>query len=150
MNHSLDRSTRKIHRWGAILTLLPCSALLAQMPEATQHRCAPGGALVEAHYETDEMVVRQGDSRTGVSIILAGKAVILSESGDGEPQVVGELGPGDCFGVIEFLDKSLAKNSIQCTETLDIVTYNKQELEPLLLLPEIRRSFENLRLEQKE
>lgn len=23
MNHSLDRSTRKIHRWGAILTLLP-------------------------------------------------------------------------------------------------------------------------------
>jgi len=107
-------------------------------------------SLVEAHFETDEMVVRQGDSRTGVSIILAGKAVILSESGDGEPQVVGELGPGDCFGVIEFLDKSLAKNSIRCTETLDIVTYNQQELEPLLLLPEIRRSFENLRPEQKE
>ncbi|MEE2826439.1 MAG: FAD-dependent oxidoreductase [Planctomycetota bacterium] len=107
-------------------------------------------ALIESHYETGEMVAHKGDSRTGVSIILAGAAEILSGEDGDEPQVIGELGPGDCFGVSEFLEKSKATHSIRCRETMDVVTYRKQELEPLLLLPEFRRSFENLRLENKE
>ncbi|MCH2183275.1 MAG: FAD-dependent oxidoreductase [Mariniblastus sp.] len=107
-------------------------------------------SLIEAHYEAGEMVVRRGDSRTGVSIILAGSAEILSEKEGTDPQVVDELGPGDCFGVTEFLEKSEVKNSIRCRETMDIVVYKKQELEPLLLLPEVRRSFENLRMKNEE
>ena len=107
-------------------------------------------SLIEAHFESDEMIVHQGDPQTGVSIILAGKASVLRADSDGNSQVVAELRAGDCFGVKEFLDRSPAQESIQCTEKLDIVTYTQKELEPLLLLPEIRRSFENLRSQDKE
>jgi len=107
-------------------------------------------SVLEAHYEKDEMVVHRGDSKTGISIIVSGKADVLEETENGTTTVVRELGPGDCFGVNEFLVKSEAKQSIRCQDTLDVVTYTADELEPLLVLPEIRQAFEHLRMEPEE
>ncbi len=107
-------------------------------------------SVLEAHYEKDEMVVQRGDSKTGISIIVSGKADVLEKAENGTTTVVRELGPGDCFGFDEFLMKSDSKQSIRCQETLDVVTYTADELEPLLVLPEVRQAFEHLRIEPEE
>ena len=105
-------------------------------------------SFTEAHFESGEMVVHQDEPAARFSIVVNGKASILETNSDGTEKVVGELGAGDCIGVDGLLDKTTPEYSVQCTEKMNIVSYERKELEPLLILPDIKQSLEKLRRKQ--
>lgn len=107
-------------------------------------------AVTEAHFEPGEMVLEQGEPSARVSIVQEGKAEVLKNIPDGEPVVIGQITAGDCLGIDEFLDDTSANYSIRCLEKMNVVSYQRNELAPLLTLPEIQQGMEKLRWEKEK
>ena len=114
-------------------------------PELVQTKLDTKPGMSEEHYESGEVVVHQGEPGNRIYVIVAGKVELSRDNGNGETEVLGQLGEGECFGVSEILDNTTSQESIRCVEPLTVVAYKRRELEPLLSLPEIRSSFERSR-----
>lgn len=106
---------------------------------------APQG-VSEQHFEPGEFVVHQGDPDSEFFVITAGKAEAVRNSTESEAQVVGEFEPGQCFGASSVLERRVYPFSIRCVEPLSVTVYRRDELLPLMSLPEIKKTFESLRV----
>ena len=76
MNRSLDRSTRKLHRWGAVLTLLPLlivivSGLLLQVKKQVSWIQPPTQTGSEGHPQIDWKTILQTVSRNEASEVTS-------------------------------------------------------------------------------
>lgn len=130
---------RKLKVGASWLLDLVCGADLVQTKLD-----APRG-VSEQHFEPGEIVVHQGDPENELFVITAGKAETVKDTSDSGTQVVETLTPGQCFGASSVLDKQTYPASIRCVEPLTVTVYRRDELLPLLTLPEIQRTFAALR-----
>jgi CRP-like cAMP-binding protein len=71
----------------------------------------------EAHAEQGSVLVREGDYSYQFVAIESGTAQVTR---DGE--TVAELGPGDFFGEIGLLEKSLRTATVEATAPMDMIT----------------------------
>ena len=71
----------------------------------------------EAHAEQGSVLVREGDYSYQFVAIEQGTARVTR---DGE--TVAELGPGDFFGEIGLLEKSLRTATVEATSQMDLIT----------------------------
>ena len=71
----------------------------------------------EAHAEPGNVLVREGDYSYQFVAIENGTARVIR---DGE--TVAELGPGDFFGEIGLLEKSLRTATVEATSAMDLIT----------------------------
>jgi NADH dehydrogenase len=129
---------RKLRVGASWMLDLVCGAELVQTKLD-----APQG-MTEQHFEPGEFVVHQGDPENELFIITAGKAEAVQGAPGAEQQVVDELTVGQCFGASSVLDRQTYPASIRCVEPLTVTVYRRDELIPLLSIPEIKNSFEAL------
>ncbi|WP_419193032.1 FAD-dependent oxidoreductase [Kolteria novifilia] len=115
-------------------------------PELVQSKFDPPQAMVHAHFEPGEYVIREGDVGDRLYIIIQGKAEILKPgSFVSEPEVMAEVGPGEIFGEMALLDGNRRGATVRCLEPLDVFTMAKNEFSHLVnFLPDLRRNVEQI------
>lgn len=103
-------------------------------------------ALVPITFPDGHTVVEQGHAGEDFYIIEDGKAVVLQQKNEDEPQVeVGLLGPGDYFGEIALLFNRPRAATVKACGTLKCVKLDRARFERLLgnLADILKRNMEH-------
>jgi len=103
-------------------------------------------ALVPITFPDGHTVVEQGHAGEDFYIIEEGKAIVLQQKNEDEPQVeVGQLGPGDYFGEIALLFNRPRAATVRACGTLKCVKLDRARFERLLgnLADILRRNMEH-------
>lgn len=82
-------------------------------------------------YERDEFILREGGPHGGIFIVRRGTVRVEKEH-LGQSVPVNELGPGDVFGEMSFLEESVASASIVADETVDVAIIARSDVQELL------------------
>jgi len=75
---------------------------------------------------------RQGDPDTTLYIVVSGLLKAWGRDEDGRPRVVGNLHPGDCFGVRSLLTGQRRDVTVEAEEASELLCLQKQDLDRLL------------------
>lgn len=103
-------------------------------------------ALVPITFPDGHTVVEQGHAGEDFYIIEEGKAIVLQQKNENEPQVeVGQLGPGDYFGEIALLFNRPRAATVRASGTLKCVKLDRARFERLLgnLADILKRNMEH-------
>lgn len=103
-------------------------------------------ALVPITFPDGHIVVEQGHAGEDFYIIEEGKAIVLQQKNENEPQVeVGQLGPGDYFGEIALLFNRPRAATVRACGTLKCVKLDRARFERLLgnLADILKRNMEH-------
>ena len=108
--------------------------LLAALDKSTIASIARAGKL--RRYAAGDTIVRENEPGIALYIIVSGRARVAR--GAGNPQELGELGPGDFFGelaIIEEHARTATVTAIEDTECLLLVSWEFRSL--LKVHPEV-------------
>lgn len=103
-------------------------------------------ALVPIVFPDGHTIVEQGHAGEDFYIIEEGKAIVLQQKNENEPQVeVGQLGPGDYFGEIALLFNRPRAATVKSCGTLKCVKLDRARFERLLgnLADILKRNMEH-------
>jgi cGMP-dependent protein kinase 2 len=100
----------------------------------------------EAHYDTDEEIVAEGEPADRMFIFSEGRADVFLRGKDG-PIPVASLGPGDTFGEIALLTSDGVRTAnVRAASPLIALTVSRGEFQALLArLPAFAGKLEQLR-----
>lgn len=103
-------------------------------------------ALVPITFPDGHIVVEQGHAGEDFYIIEEGKAIVLQQKNENEPQVeVGQLGPGDYFGEVALLFNRPRAATVKASGPLKCVKLDRARFERLLgnLADILKRNMEH-------
>ncbi len=108
-----SRKTRVAISWLSDLVL---------PPHPVQLNLGGGRGATQAHYEAGETVFEEGDTGDSLFMILSGRVEVVKRFGgkDSDPQVVGELGPGEYFGEMALLGRGPRTAGTRALTSLDL------------------------------
>ena len=87
-------------------------------------------SLTPLAFKKGEAIVKQGDIGQGLFVLLEGKALVQCENAK-SPNNLGELGPGDLFGEMSFLNSAKRNASVFALEDTRVVILTPQQFEKL-------------------
>jgi NADH dehydrogenase len=129
----LDRKIRVGISWLLDLLLMP--------PDLVQTKLDVLRGVAEAHYQSGDLIHREGDRLIRVFIITRGKAQVFRSDGTGAEVPVAQLGPGELFGGLPE-DGGAGRVGVRCLEETIALVLPQPEFEPLLTaLPEARQKL---------
>jgi NADH dehydrogenase len=133
-----SRKTRVAISWLSDLVL---------PPHPVQLNLGGGRGATQAHYEAGEPVFEEGDTGDSLYMILSGRVEVLKRFGaeGSEPQVVGELGPGEYFGEMALLGRRPRTAGTRALTSLDLLVLPGSDFSALAdSLTEFRSEFEQI------
>jgi NADH dehydrogenase len=132
----VDRKIRVALDWTLDL-ILP--------PDIVQLKTGRALGVGRAHFEPDEVIVRQGDRADRLYVVVDGEVEVVREGASpGEPPL-GVLGPGDSFGEIALVKGSPRTATVRSRTPVNVLTMERDTFHTLFAhLPELRRVFERL------
>jgi NADH dehydrogenase len=131
----LDRKIKVGLAWALDL-LIP--------PEIVQLKLGTAHGVTQAHFETGEVVFRQGDLGDSLYILLRGEAEVVRED-NGRETVLAHLQPGEFFGEMALLNQKTRGATIRCIKPTDVLALRKGDFTALVAnLPDLRQTFENV------
>jgi NADH dehydrogenase len=132
----LDRKIRVGISWLLDLLMLP--------PDLVQTKLDVYRGLAEAHYETGDLIHREGDTVNRLFIITRGKAQVFRSDDTGAEVAVAQLGPGEFFGELA-IEGGVQKVGVRCIEEMIVLVLPETEFKPLLMaLPDARQKLNAL------
>lgn len=113
--------------------------------ETVQLRLDAASALSQLHYETGEIVFRQGDVGDAFYMILGGQVEVCKEDGDGAFQRLAVLQEGEFFGELALLGKQPRTATIRALAPLTVLALRQREFHTLVAqIPDLKRSIEDV------
>jgi CRP/FNR family cyclic AMP-dependent transcriptional regulator len=70
----------------------------------------------ETIYDSNDVIVRQGEHDDGVYLVLIGRVRVSQSSGNGADVFIAELGPGEIFGELAILESQPRSATVQTLE----------------------------------
>jgi NADH:ubiquinone reductase (H+-translocating) len=103
-----------------------------------------GRGATQAHYEPGETVFEEGDTGDSLFMIISGEVEVLKRF-DGEPRLVGQLGPGQYFGEMALLGRRPRSAGTRALTALDLLVLPGSDFSALAdSLTEFRSEFEEI------
>jgi NADH dehydrogenase len=103
-----------------------------------------GRGATQAHYEPGETVFEEGDTGDSLFTIIAGQVEVLKRF-DGEPRLVGQLGPGQYFGEMALLGRGPRSAGARALAPVDLLVLPGSDFSALAdSLTEFRSDFEEI------
>lgn len=102
----------------------------------------------ELHFNTYEVICRQGDKTTDLLFLMEGKLLICSVQGT-EVKVVSRIGPGEFIGELSFFDNKPRSSHVVALEKSVVLQLSKEEVTsslPLWFLETGRNLTKKIRL----
>jgi NADH dehydrogenase len=135
----------KMPGWGRRAKIAAAWAFdLVLPPDLVQLRFDPVPLLRPEHFEPGQLIFREGDLGDRVYIIRRGRAEVSRKTEAGE-DILGTLGPGECFGEIAVLGRKLRTATVRCVEEMDTVALPSADFGALAEhIPDLRAGFERI------
>ena len=132
----LDRKVRVALDWTLDL-ILP--------PDIVQLKTGRVLGVGRAHFEPDEVIVREGDRADRLYVIVDGEVAVVREGAPVGSGPVAVLGPGDSFGEIALVKGSPRTATVRSRTPVNVLTMERDTFQALFAhVPELRRVFERL------
>jgi cAMP-dependent protein kinase regulator len=77
-------------------------------------------------YEAGDIIIRQGDEPDKFYIITRGQVDVVLQPPDGLDEVIDELGPGDYFGEVGMVRRSLRMATVQAKTAVELMAMDYQ------------------------
>ena len=140
----------KVPGWGRRLKIASSWSLDLFLPaELVQLRLNSSMGITQEHFEPGEEVFHQGDLGDRIYMIVRGNAEVHREE-NGASTRLARLGPGEYFGEMALLKKTVRGATVRCTAPMDTLSLPKKEFSLLTsYLPEVRATLEGL-VEQRQ
>ena len=131
-----------------VMALLSQVDLFSNLHES--HRSYLAKCTGTTRYQAGDVIIRQGDEGTHLSIIVSGRVEVRRERPGRDTLVLDELGPGQFFGEMALLDarpRTATVVALEDTECLELYKWLfRVELEShpemaIAILPEIARRW---------
>lgn len=87
---------------------------------------------VPRHFETGEVVFREGDESNTCYIVKTGRARAIREHGDGRSLTLAHFGPGDIFGELAMFDDERRSATVEAVEATEAVAILGGDMRRLL------------------
>jgi CRP-like cAMP-binding protein len=84
-----------------------------------------------SRFSPNAFILREGDHHTALYVIRSGRVRVEKRSA-GFPLELAQLGPGEMFGELSFIDGSAANADIVANDAVETYVLDAQMLEPLL------------------
>lgn len=98
--------------------------------------------MVLEEYDPGEMIFQEGDAGRHVYVIKSGTVEVLVRHGDGPPEVVKRLGPGDHFGEMALLRHAPRNATVRTVTAVHVFKMNPNNFVALYTnLPGLREHF---------
>jgi NADH dehydrogenase len=132
----LDRKVRVATDWFLDL-LLPA--------DIVQLKIDRGAGIARQHYESDEVVFREGDKGDRLYVVVNGTIQIVSEKPGQPTTLIAELGAGDCFGEMALVSDQPRNATARTAGAVDVLTVDREAFHQLFAhLPPLRTLFQQL------
>jgi len=127
----LDRKIRVATDWFLDL-ILP--------PDIVQLKAERAPGIGRAHFEAGEIIFREGDKGDRLYIVVDGQVEVVK----GET-VLGQLGPGECFGEMALVSDSPRNATVKSRGSVNVLTVDREAFHALFThLPPLRKLFEQI------
>ena len=131
-----DRKLRVATDWTLDL-LLP--------PDIVQLRTDKSFAIRREHFESDEIVFREGDRGDWLYIVVEGQVDVLRNVPGRGDVILRTLGPGECFGEIALVGESARTATVRSRSSVNLLAVDRDAFQALFAnLPPLRGFFEQL------
>ena len=98
----------------------------------------------QEHYETGQIIFNQDDIGDRLYIVIKGCCEVV-RTDDGVSKRLAQLGPGQYFGEMALLSKSMRFATVRAIEPLDVLSVPRHDLSAMLdYLPALRESFQEV------
>jgi NADH dehydrogenase len=132
----LDRKLRVAMDWTLDL-LLP--------PDIVQLKTGRSLGVGRAHFEPDEVIVREGDRADRLYVVVDGEVEVVREGTPRSAPPLATLGPGDSFGEIALVKGSPRTATVRSRTPVNVLTMERDTFHALFAhVPQLRRVFERL------
>jgi CRP/FNR family transcriptional regulator len=111
----------------ALLTRVPVFAALAE-EELTR----VAEVAVPRHFDTGEIVFREGDESRTCYIVRSGHARAVREHPDGRSITLANFGPGDIFGELAMFDDERRSATVETLENTEVIAILGGDMRRLL------------------
>jgi CRP-like cAMP-binding protein len=130
-------------RGRLLLNLLQTSPLFVQFDEATRNRLL--GHFRTVTFPGGHEIIAQGTAGTGLYVIASGRVQVQVTGDDGNPLIVGTLGPGEVFGEISLLSNQPTTADVIAQETVGALVLPAAVFQEVLAgFPQARHYLESL------
>jgi NADH dehydrogenase len=127
----MDRKIRVATDWFLDL-ILP--------PDIVQIKVERTPGIGRAHFEAGEIIFREGDRGDRLYVIVDGQVEVVK----GET-VLGQLGPGECFGEMALVSDSPRNATVKSRGSVNVLTVDREAFHALFThLPPLRKLFEQI------
>jgi NADH:ubiquinone reductase (H+-translocating) len=131
----LDRKLRVASDWLLDL-LLP--------PDIVQLKFQRSPGLCREHFLSHETIFREGDRGDRLYFVVDGEVEMIKE-GSGGKQLLGRLGPGECFGEMALVNDDPRIATARTATEVNVLSMDRQMFTELFAkYPPLRRVFEDL------
>jgi NADH dehydrogenase len=132
----LDRKIRVALDWTLDL-ILP--------PDIVQLKTGRSVGVGRAHFEADEVIVREGDRADRLYVIVDGEVEVVREGAPRETPPLIVLGPGDSFGEIALVKGGARTATVRSRTPVNVLTMERDTFQALFAhVPQVRRVFERV------
>ena len=112
------------------------TSLLAEVPLFTllddEERAALAAHLDVVRFPAEHVIFHYGEPGDSMLIVRAGAAELSFKNDSGEKIVLEEVGPGDFFGELAFLDGGARSATVRVTEPMEALLMDRGDLEAFL------------------
>lgn len=92
-----------------------------------------------------EVIIRQGDLAGTLYVILDGRAVVETQTNEGQKVVINELGKGDFFGEVALFTTKFSSFSVTAMEDLQVITiFYDEVMEMVELNPRLGQHLDEI------
>lgn len=127
----MDRKIRVATDWFLDL-ILP--------PDIVQIKVERTPGIGRAHFEAGEIIFREGDRGDRLYVIVDGQVEVVKGG-----TVLGQLGPGECFGEMALVSDSPRNATVKSRGSVNVLTVDREAFHALFThLPPLRKLFEQI------
>jgi CRP/FNR family transcriptional regulator len=87
---------------------------------------------VPRHFDTGEVVFREGDESNTCYVVRAGHARAIREHTDGRSITLANFGPGDIFGELAMFDDERRSATVEAAESVEVIAILATDMRRLL------------------
>ena len=112
------------------------TSLLAEVPLFTllddEERAALAAHLDVVHFPVEHVIFNYGEPGDSMFVVRTGAAELSFKNDSGEKIVLEEVGPGNFFGELAFLDGGARSATVRVTEPMEALLMDRGDLEAFL------------------
>jgi NADH:ubiquinone reductase (H+-translocating) len=138
----LERKVRVSSDWFLDL-LLPT--------DIVQLKLGKSASVGREHYEEQSVVFRQGDRGDRLYIVVDGQVEIVRQDAGREEQILGQIGPGECFGEMALVNENPRMATARTVTDTNLLSLDRDAFHALFAYhPPLRKMFEQLMSQRLE